>query len=75
MTLHCTKNLQSGVKSEVRTRAVYTAVCLANHLNITAGFYIEINNIIKIVKEQQNPQFKERQLSYRDLNFFNDDVK
>ena len=36
MTLHCTENLQSGVTSEVRTQAVNTAVCSANHLAITA---------------------------------------
>ena len=33
MTFHCTENLQSGVISEVRTRAVNTAVCPANHLD------------------------------------------
>ena len=32
MTLHCTENLLSGVKSEVRTRAGNTAVSPANHL-------------------------------------------
>ena len=32
MTLHCTENQQALVKSENRTRAVYTAVCTANHL-------------------------------------------
>ena len=37
MTLYCTENLQSSVSCWKRTRAVYTAVCPANHLGITAA--------------------------------------
>ena len=35
---------------------------------------IQIKTNIKIVEEQQNPQLKERDLGYRDLNFFNEDI-
>ena len=38
MALHCTENLQSGVTSAVRTRAVNTEVCPANHLANTAAW-------------------------------------
>ena len=37
MTLHCTENLAVSVSSWNRTRVVYTAVCHANHLAITAA--------------------------------------
>ena len=36
MTLHCSENLAVSVSSWKRTRVVYTAVCNANQLAITA---------------------------------------
>ena len=35
---------------------------------------IQIETNIKIVEEKQNHQINKRNLSYRDLNFFNEDV-
>ena len=35
---------------------------------------IQIETNIKIVDEEQNHQIKKRNLSYRDLNFFNEDI-
>ena len=35
---------------------------------------IQVETNIKIVDEKQNHQIKKRNLSYRDLNFFNEDI-
>ena len=35
---------------------------------------IQVETNIKIVEEKQNHQIKESNLSYRDLNFFNEDI-
>ena len=35
---------------------------------------IQIETNIKIIEEKQNDQIKESNLSYRDLNFFNEDI-
>ena len=35
---------------------------------------IQIETRIKIAEEKQNHQIKKRNLSYGDLNFFNDDI-
>ena len=35
---------------------------------------IQIETNIKIVEEKQNHQIKKSNLSYSDLNFFNDDI-
>ena len=49
MTLYCTENLQPGVTSEVRTPAVNTAVCTANHSAVT-----EVPVIIIIIFGENN---------------------
>ena len=35
---------------------------------------VQIETNIKIIEEKQNHQFKKRNLSYRDLDFFNEDI-
>ena len=47
---------------------IITEISMSDH-NI-----IQIKTNIKIVEQQQNHQIKKSNLSYRDLNFFNEDI-
>ena len=54
--------------NQLTRQIIITETSMSDH-NI-----IQIETNIKIVKEKQNHQIKKSNLSYRDLNFFNEDI-